>query len=154
MRVNDLILALMVMVGGVALAAVASTFPPIPGQQYGADVFPIAIALGLFLCGGLLAITTLRAGAGPVLSMSWAAEPGAAVRVGGTLALVLAYIVLSPLIGFNPAASLALFGMFLLLRVPVRTAVPVAVIAALGIYYAFAHLLRVPLPRGVIEGFL
>jgi len=154
MRVNDLILALLVMVGAVALATVASTFPPIPGQQYGADVFPIAIALGLFLCGALVAIQALRAGAGPALSLSWASEPGAAVRVGGTLAVVVLYILLAPFTGFIPAATLALIGLFLLLRVPVRTAVPVAVLSALCIFYAFAHLLRVPLPRGLIEGFL
>ncbi|OYW34669.1 MAG: hypothetical protein B7Z41_01405 [Rhizobiales bacterium 12-66-7] len=47
MRVNDLILAIAVMIGAAALAAAASTLPPIPGQKFGADVFPMAISGGL-----------------------------------------------------------------------------------------------------------
>lgn len=154
MRVNDLILALLVLIGAVALGAAARTFPPIPGQQYGADVFPLAIAGGLFLCGAWLAFTTLRNGAGRMVSLSWAVEPGSAMRVGGTLVLVALYMVATPTLGFIAASTLVLIGLFLLLKVRLRVAVPVAAIASVCVFYAFAHLLRVPLPRGLIEGFL
>ncbi|MEP9379652.1 tripartite tricarboxylate transporter TctB family protein [Aquabacter sp. CN5-332] len=154
MRVNDLILALLVLVGAVALAAAARTFPPIPGQQYGADVFPLAVAGGLFLCGAWLAFTTLRDGAGRAVSLSWAAEPGAVVRVAGTLGLVVLYMVAAPALGFIAASTLVLVALFLLLRVHMVVAVPVAAIASVCVFYAFAHLLRVPLPRGLIEGLL
>lgn len=154
MRVNDLVLAVLVLLGAAVLAAAAWTLPPIPGQRYGAGVFPLAIAGGLFLCGAWLALSSLRSGPGRVISLSWAAQPGAAARVGGTLVLVMIYILAAPVIGFIAAAILVLFALFMLLRVPPAPAAAVSVVAAVAVFYAFAHLLRVPLPRGLIEGLL
>lgn len=154
MKVNDLVLAALVILGAVVLATVSLTLPPIPGQAYGADVFPMAIAAGLLLCGWVLAAGAVKTGAGRALTVTWAKEPGAPARVLGTLVLVALYIWLSPLLGFVLASVLLLLGLFALLRVAVRVALPSAVIAALGLYYVFAHGLRVPLPRGLIEGWI
>lgn len=154
MRVNDLILAIVVIIGAVALAAAASTLPPIPGQKFGADVFPMVTAAGLFLCGVVLAGQTLRAGAGPLASLGWAREGAASLRALGTLAAVVLYIVLAPLAGFVVASTAMLLVLFLLLKVRPLVAGPVALFATLCIYYAFAHGLRVPLPRGIIEGWI
>ncbi|MFG1422719.1 tripartite tricarboxylate transporter TctB family protein [Roseixanthobacter liquoris] len=154
MRVNDLILAIAVMIGAAALAAAASTLPPIPGQKYGADVFPLAISAGLFLCGLVLAVQSLRAGAGPALMLGWAREMPALLRAAGTLAAVALYMVLAPLTGFIIASTAMLMVLFLMLKVRPLAAVPVALIATLCVYYSFAHGLRVPLPRGLIEGML
>ncbi|MFG1464122.1 tripartite tricarboxylate transporter TctB family protein [Xanthobacter sp. DSM 24535] len=154
MRVNDLILAILVMVGAAALAAAASTLPPIPGQKFGADVFPTAISGGLFLCGLVLAVQSLRAGAGAAFALGWAREASTLLRACGTLATVALYMVLAPLTGFIVAATLMLLTLFLMLKVRPVVAAPVAIIATLCVYYSFAHGLRVPLPRGLIEGML
>ncbi|MEW6254337.1 MAG: tripartite tricarboxylate transporter TctB family protein [Pseudomonadota bacterium] len=154
MKVNDLILAALVILGAVALATVSLTLPPIPGQAYGADVFPMAIAVGLLLCGWVLAARSVKAGAGRAVTLTWFKEPGAPTRVLGTLALVALYIWLSPLLGFVLASVLMLMGLFALLRVKITLALPSAVISALALYYVFAYGLRVPLPRGLIEGWI
>lgn len=154
MRVSDLIVGLLVLIGAAALYAVASTFPPIPGQQYGADVFPKVTAAGLAACGFLLCLGSVRAGPFPLARATWVREPGALPRALGTLVLAAAYLVLVPYLGFVVTASLVLTGLFLLVRVRLQVAVPVAVAVALVTWWAFAHGLRVPLPRGLVEGYL
>ena len=154
MRVNDLILAIVVIIGAAALAAAAWALPPIPGQKFGADVFPLVTAAGLFLCGLVLGGQALGAGAGPLASLGWAREGAAALRALGTLAAVVLYIVLAPLVGFVAASTAMLLVLFLSLKVRPVVAGPVGLLASLCIYYAFAHGLRVPLPRGFIEGLI
>lgn len=154
MRVNDLVLSVLVLAAAAALAAVSFTLPPIPGQRFGAAVFPLTVACGAALCGVILAVGALRAGAGPAVSLSWVQEKGALPRVAVTLALIGFYILVAPLLGFVATAILTLLGLFLVLRVPLPVGIPVAAVTALAVYFAFANLLRVPLPRGFIEGWL
>ncbi|MFG1358872.1 tripartite tricarboxylate transporter TctB family protein [Xanthobacter pseudotagetidis] len=154
MRVSDLIVGLLVLVGAAALYAAASTFPPIPGQQYGADVFPTLTAAGLAACGLLLCLGSVRAGPFPLAQATWIREPGALPRALATIALTAAYLVLAPLLGFLLAASLVLTGLFVIVNVRLKVAVPVALATALVTWWSFAHGLRVPLPRGLIEGYL
>lgn len=154
MRVSDLIVGLLVLIGAAALYAAASTFPPIPGQQYGADVFPTLTAAGLAACGFLLCLGAVRAGPFPLAQATWIREPGALPRALATIALTAAYLVLTPLLGFILAASLVLIGLFLIVRVRLKVAVPVALATAIVTWWSFAYGLRVPLPRGLIEGYL
>lgn len=154
MRFSDLIVGLVVLCGAAALYAAASTFPPIPGQAYGADVFPRLTALGFAVCGVLLCAGAVRAGARPLVAATWVREPGAALRALGTVVVVAGYLLLAPALGFVLTAGLALVALFLMVRVRPVVALPVAAGVALFTYYAFAHLLRVPLPRGFIEGFV
>ena len=69
--------------------------------------------------------------------------------IGSTIA----YIVLANAVGFLIIAPLALFAMFIAFGVRRRTAVIVAFVGTLVIWYAFYKLLRVPLPWGVLERF-
>ncbi|GGF83759.1 tripartite tricarboxylate transporter TctB [Azorhizobium oxalatiphilum] len=154
MRVNDLILAIMVIVGGVALAAAASRLPPIPGQAYGAEVFPLLTAVGLILCGFALGAQALRSGAGPAIALGWARERAALMRAAAPVAAVIAYMLLAPRLGFVLATALMTGGLFVLLRVRVVVAIPLAIVVAVITYYSFAYGLRVPLPRGLVEGWL
>lgn len=154
MRVNDLVLAIMVLIGAAALAAAASTLPPIPGQAYGAEVFPLLTAIGLFICGILLSVQALRAGAGPFLQLGWARERAALLRAAAPVAAVFVYIWLAPRTGFIIAGTVMLLPLLLMLRTRVVIAIPAAILTSLVTYYAFSHGLRVPLPRGIIEGML
>lgn len=154
MRFSDLILGLLLLAGAAVLFAAAATLPPIPGQNYGADAFPLLTAAGLAACGLILSVGSVRAGPFPLVRATWIEEPGAGLRAGATIALVIADIVLAPLIGFVPAATLVLTGLFLLLRIHPLKAVAIAAAAAVATYLAFSLLLRVPLPRGLVEGLL
>lgn len=154
MRFSDLVLGLLLLAGAGLLFAAASTLPPIPGQSYGADVFPVLTAAGIAACGFVLTVGSIRAGPFPLAEATWVREPGAGFRAGATVALVVAYIVLAPLIGFVATATLVLAGLFLLVRVHPVKALAIAAAAALATYLSFNLLLRVPLPRGFVEGLL
>ena len=57
-------------------------------------------------------------------------------------------------IGFIPLSIAILIALFLRLRVPPVRSVVIAVAATALIYVAFARFLRVPLPRGLLEGII
>ncbi|MHC4879174.1 MAG: tripartite tricarboxylate transporter substrate-binding protein [Planctomycetota bacterium] len=61
-----------------------------------------------------------------------------------------AYSFAADSIGFIPVAASLLFGISLLLKAPLRTAVVLAVVASPVIYQLFTGLLRVPLPPGLL----
>ena len=149
MKIDDLTLGLLVLVGAIAVLLSSLDFSPIPGQAYGADTMPKAIGLiGLALALVLIA-RALKAGARvPSVSRAdWARSPRALATLGLTLALIVAYIVLSDSVGFIPVAFAILLVLMLALRVRPVMAILVAIAAAFVIQAAFGRLLLVPLPR-------
>lgn len=154
MRVNDALLGLVLLALALAVGVYAQTFPAIPGQAYGAAVFPTTIALGLGLCGSVLVLRSragLRAG-GLVRLAPWARSGHHLRNLAVTVGLVLFYIVASDAVGFIPSAIVVLGTMLLLLGTRPWLALALAVGATLGIHYLFYGWLRVPLPWGVLTG--
>ena len=139
------------------MIAFTATFPAFPGQNYGPSLFPRVLGSLLIICGGLLmwrGIAARRAGAPLVVMAAWTRQPW---RVGAfflMLALLLAYIVFSETIGFIPMAFVTLGLLFLWLGARPLTALITTVVATLVIYWFFASLLRVPLPRGWLDPIL
>jgi putative tricarboxylic transport membrane protein len=149
MKVSDLTLGLLVLLGAVAVLLSSLEFSPIPGQAYGADTMPKAIGLvGLVLALTLVA-RALRAGERvPSLTRAdWARSPRSLAVLALTLALIVAYIVFSDAVGFIPIATAILVVLMLALGVRPLTAILVAIAAAFLIQAAFGRLLLVPLPR-------
>ena len=66
----------------------------------------------------------------------------------------LLYILASETIGFLPVAFVFLVTLFLWFRVTPLTALALAVGSVLIINYFFAHLMRVPLPRGFLNSII
>lgn len=153
MRLSDLAIAALLLVGGAALCIVAYDYPNLPRQAYGAATFPLAIGAGMIVLAGLLAVSALRArtagGARPPLVAleGWGRHAGSWARLVLTLALVTTYLALSPLFGFLATGSALLFGLMVTFRTPVLHALIVTPIAIAVISWAFGTLLRVPLPR-------
>lgn len=154
MRISDFLLGLLVLAGAATLAYASSGFPAIPGQQYGADVFPMLTAAGLALCGGILAVGAAREGLTPHAQTTWANENGALLRVLGTLILMVGFLFAAPRIGFIASSVILLLGLYALLKVRPVVAITAALAAVLITYFAFNNLLRVPLPRGLLEGLI
>jgi hypothetical protein len=155
MKFNDLLLGLLVIAGGVGIYVSALDFTPIPGQAYGAETMPraiafLAIGVGLFLS----ARAVMRAERVPRLSLAdWAHSPRSLASLALTVALVVAYIVFSDNIGFVPMALIVMVTLMLALGARLIVAVPAAIIAAVVIQEAFGGLLLVPLPPASILGF-
>jgi putative tricarboxylic transport membrane protein len=151
-RLNDAVLGLLfAALGGLVLFAVRG-YPNIPGQPVGPALFPGLIACGLVVTGLILVVKGWRARADqPWIEWDdWVRSPrhiaAFCVLIGG----VIFYIATVDVIGFIPVATAMLVALFLVLRVPVRKAVVVAIIATLVIHFAFYKLLRVPLPWGLL----
>lgn len=72
------------------------------------------------------------------------------VLVGGAIGAVVAYVLLSELLGYFVTTTLILLGLLLLTRVRTHVAVATAVIFAAASYHLFGVLLRVPLPWGIL----
>ena len=149
MRVNDAITGFALLAFAIATFAYARTLPAIPGQDYGAAVFPMLVATGLAGCGALLIASGLRHWQGAVVWDDWARTHHAWTKVAVVFALVLAYILAAPAIGFVPMSVLILLIFMMMMGVRWWIAAGVAVVATMLIQQTFGWL-RVPLPLGLL----
>jgi putative tricarboxylic transport membrane protein len=152
MKINDAIFGVIfALLGAVTLVHVQS-FPDIPGQDYGAAIFPGLIAAGFVACGVLLVISGVRSrAAGPwVRAGDWWRSRRHVVAAVAIIAGVAAYNLLAERVGFLIVAPLLLVLWFRVLGVRRGPALIAAVVTTLVIWYAFYKLLRVPLPWGVL----
>ena len=154
MRLNDAAL-------GAVLLAVAgwvwwltTFFPAFPGQDYGPNLFPRILASAIAICGAQLLLRGLR-NRGRFLTLDgWTRDPVRLVSVLSIPAAGLFYLFFSDALGFIPTAFLILFVLFLWFRTRVIVALPVAAGMTLLVHWFFSGLMRVPLPRGLMDPFL
>lgn len=150
MRINDALIGLVLLVLAAAIFAYARTLPAIPGQEYGAAVFPMVIAVGLGGCGIFMAISGFRNWQGALTLSPWAGTHHAWARVATVFALVLLYVLAAPAVGFVPISIVILLVFMLTMGVRWWLAAIVAVATTLLIQQTFGGLLRVPLPLGLL----
>ena len=123
-------------------------FPPVPGQPYGAALFPGLAAGGLAICALLLIIKGLR---GPA---SAAPAPEVRARVlplAITVGSIIFYVAAADRLGFVMTGSIILAALMAAYGVALRWLVPISIVATLLIHTAFYRLLKVPLPWGVLQ---
>lgn len=157
MRANDAISGLILILLSLAMIAMTSTFPAFPGQPYGPSLFPRVLGTLLIICGALLiwrGLAARRTGAGWVEMAPWTREPWRIVSFFLMLGSLLLYILAGDTIGFIPIAIVILLALFLWFGVRPLSAVVTAVVATFAIHWFFATMLRVPLPRGVLDAIL
>ena len=154
MKINDAVFGALLLLLGVVLLVHVQAFPKIPGQQVGPAMFPGLIASGLAVCGLLLIVS----GYGKRATEPWY-ETAEWMRSGrhflsfvAIVGGVAAYVLLADAVGFLIVAPVLLWIWFTVLGVRKGTAVVVAIVSALVIWYAFYKLLRVPLPWGWLTG--
>ena len=157
MRANDAISGLVLIVLSLAMIALTASFPAFPGQKYGPALFPRILGVGLIICGAVLVwqgLAARRAGAHWVEVAPWVRDPHRLASFFLVIALLIAYILVAEAVGFIPIAIAFLLALFLWLGVRPSVAVLTAVIGTLVIHWFFASMLRVPLPRGVLNTIL
>jgi putative tricarboxylic transport membrane protein len=151
MKINDAVMGGLLLLLAAAIGVYVSGFPGMPGQRYGAALFPGMIAAGLAVCGALLLARGLRAKAPAFEFASWTREGLLAVNFALVCGALLFYILASETLGFMVTGTLLLLALFLKLGVRLSVSVVVAPIAALVIHLLFYKLLKVPLPWGILK---
>ena len=159
MKLNDAVWGALFALLGAAILWHVQGFPRIPGQNVGPGLFPGVLAVAMLVCGAILIATGLKArrGAGGA-TFRWAVAPEWLRSRRHVLAFAVLvasnvfYLLVVDRLGFLLTAFVYLAALMWVLRVRLVVAVPVALIMALAIHYAFYKLLRVPLPWGVLQG--
>lgn len=158
MQLSDALSGALFILLGVFMVWTASGFPAFQGQPYGASLLPTLLGIGFVIAGGLLCLRDLsfrRVGIRQALisilpPLRRAAGIGSVVLI---FAAVAGQILVAPEIGYMPVSFVTLLAIFLWHGVKPLLAVACAVGATLFCWWAFAVMLRVPLPRGFVEGF-
>ncbi len=153
MRLNDAVVGLVLIIFSVAEIAYTRTFPKLYGQQFGPDLFPIVIGVGLLGCGIVLTAKGLaERRAVPWLVLGdWARDRASVVNFGLVIAGLIFYIAASDTLGFIPCALIILVTLFLRFGVGLGASLFAAVTATLAIHEVFAGILLVPLPWGLLQ---
>lgn len=157
MRFNDTISGVVLIALACVMVYFTLDFPDFPGQKYGPALFPRLLAGALTICGVMLIARGLpaRRAGGPWMTLDdWTGEGTKVTSFFLLLALILFYIFTSEFIGFIPIAFATLLILFLWFKVRPVTAVIVAVAGTWIIHWFFASLMRVPLPRGLLNTIL
>ena len=157
MRANDAITGIVLILLSALMIALTASFPEFPGQKYGPALFPRLLGSGLIICGMLLVwkgLAARRAG-GPWLDIApWLRSPRHVTSFILVCALLVIYILAAESVGFIPMAVAFLAILFLWLGTRPIPALVIAFVATFAIYWFFATLLRVPLPRGWLDSIL
>ncbi|WP_102106987.1 tripartite tricarboxylate transporter TctB family protein [Oceaniglobus roseus] len=141
---RELLTGGVLMVGGVAMFVTALGFPVIPAMAYGPGLFPKIVAVGLFLSGAGIATEGI-VGRGAALKERLEVLPILLLA-----ALIVAFILALPWLGFHIAGTLVLIGAILIFRGSWLTAIVFAPIATVLVHMLFYNVLRVPLPWGLL----
>lgn len=156
MRFHDSVCGAALLALAVFIFAYALTIPPMPGQQYGADVFPRMVAIGLGLFSLMLVWRGWKhsaPGTPWVAIAPWMRDPRTRGNFILAFLLTIGYVLLDDIVGFIPLGIVILMVLFVRQKVEWRKGALVAV-AMVGLtQFLFGNLLRVPLPRGVLTGF-
>jgi putative tricarboxylic transport membrane protein len=156
MRFNDAVLGVILMALAGVMLALTFSFPPFPGQQYGPSLFPRILAGGIIVFSAILMLRSFRAGRRePWLELAdWVREPRQLASFALMLGAMVFYIFASEPLGFIPTAFLIQLVMFFWFGVRPVTAITVAIVMTGVVYWFFDGLMRVPLPRGILDSVL
>jgi putative tricarboxylic transport membrane protein len=158
MKFSDLLTGLFLILLGGGVTAYGYTLPPMPGQVYGAGLFPMLIGVCFMGFGAHLArqgqIARRAAGTPLVAIDDWARDHRLLVNMALVLLLIIAYVVFSTRIGFIPMSLATLIILFWRLGVKWKQSILIAVVSTVFIQISFSSVLRVPLPRGILDRLL
>ncbi len=160
MRVADGVFGALFAALGAYMIYAATGFPPFPGQPYGASLLPTLLGVAFIVCGIGLALRDFAARRHateplPVVALLPALrDPHGAISGALVVATVLAQILFGDAIGFIPISLVTLTVIFLWFGVRPVQAVAFAVAGTALCWWLFAIMLKVPLPRGLLDGML
>lgn len=152
MRFNDAVFGIVLIVFALAEIAYASTFPRLHGQDYGPNLFPIILGVGLLICGVFLIFKgwAVRSKIPMAVVGDWAQDRANVTNVGLLLASMVFYILASNWLGFILTSLVILTTLLVRLGTTWRTSLIIAFATTFIIHTLFAKVLLVPLPWGIL----
>ena len=157
MKVNDAISGIFFILFGILLFYLTRDFPIMPGQKYGADLFPRLIGFFMGVGGIALIFRGVRERNGRPWAevMDWLSSPKHVANFFLVIGTLVFYILVSDTLGFMPTAFICLFVLLTWLRGAEywRSSVGVSILSVFVIQQFFGAFLRVPLPWGIVPIF-
>lgn len=157
MKVNDAISGVFFILFGILIFYLTRDFPVMPGQKYGADLFPRLIGFFMGLGGIALIIRGVRTrnGAPWAAALDWVSSPRHVMNFFLVIAVLIFYILISNMLGFIPTAFICLMTLLAWLRGAAywKSSALISIIAVMVIQQFFGEFLRVPLPWGIVPIF-
>lgn len=156
MKINDTLTGAAIAALGVTILIHVQSFPPMPGQKVGPAMFPGLLAVGLLICAaGVIwrGLKTLSTG-GWLTVPEWFAQRRIAAGFVLIPVVLIVYAAISEKLGFIPTGIAFLFSLCWVFGVRPWMACAVAVAGTLLIHTVFYKLLKVPLPWGILSGFI
>ena len=152
MRFNDAVFGVILIIFAAAEIAYTQTFPSLYGQDFGPDLFPILIGVGLMLCGAILVVRGIATRAEAPLAVlgDWSRDRRKLINLALLICSLLLYILASDAIGFIPISLIILTVLMIRLGASLALSLSAAVLTTLIIHTLFAKVLLVPLPWGVL----
>jgi putative tricarboxylic transport membrane protein len=154
MRANDAISGFVLLVLAAVMAALTIPFPDFPGQRFGPDLLPLILSGALSICGLLLIVRGRNArgqGEAWFTIAAWTAVPSKVLRFLLVLGALVFYIVATDALGFVPVSFVIILVLSMAFGARPLPALLSAVVATLAINYFFSTIMRVPLPRGLLD---
>lgn len=156
MKINDTLTGAAIAALGVTILIHVQAFPQMPGQKVGPAMFPGLLAVGLLVCAaGVIwrGLKTLKA-EGWVVWPEWLQQRRIAAGFVLIPLVLIVYAAVSEKVGFIPTGIAFLFSLCWAFGVRLWMALAVAVAGTLIIHTIFYKLLKVPLPWGILSGFV
>jgi len=153
MKINDALVGVVLGIFSIAIFLMALSFPAIPGQNFGAGLFPRAIALGMLACSVVLILQGIknRKTDTPMIVPVWLRDRASVFRFLLIPASLFFYFAVAEYLGFLITSGLVLLVLFLAFKVRWPIAIAVAIIGSFIIHFMFYSILMVPLPWGLLE---
>ncbi len=160
MKLNDALWGALLLLLAAAVLVHVQSFGTIPGQKYGPAIFPGLVACGIAICAAGLIFNGLRARTGhggrePWLMLApWTRSRRHVFAFALAIGVNVFYILVVDKLGFIPTGVIYLSALFAVFGVRLAWIAPLALVLTLTIHTAFYKLLKVPLPWGVLQGFI
>jgi putative tricarboxylic transport membrane protein len=156
-KVNDAISGIFFMLFGLLVFYLTRDFPIMPGQRYGAALFPRLVALFMGIGGLALIIRGIRARSEVpwIVVMDWVTSPRHLASFFLLMGVLIFYIVVSNSLGFIPTTFICLFVLLVWLRgiSSWLSSAAISILTTIVIQQFFGEFLRVPLPWGIVPIF-
>ncbi|WP_158626042.1 tripartite tricarboxylate transporter TctB family protein [Arsenicitalea aurantiaca] len=156
LKVSDLGSGLAIAGLGLAIIVQAQGFPSVGASPVSPAFYPGLIGTVLLGCGLALALGSLLKKEAMPLGVlpEWLRRPGNILAVLAVPAAIIAYGLLSPVLGFLATAFLVTLGLLVAFRVNWLWSLGTAFVLSGLLHLVFVVLMRVPLPYGFIEALL